>query len=350
MAIQDPKPLDPADKEIYSAVKKHWDSIAKPLDGLGIYEGIIAKTGMIQRTERPSVKNRTLLIFLSDNGIVKEGVSQSGTDVTHSVAQAIAEDRSTVCIMAGEAGVKICPVDIGMEGSRVEGIIDRRIRNGTRDFLKEPAMTEDEVRIAMDTGCEMVRHLKEEGNDVILLGEMGIGNTTTSTAVTCALLNLDPYEVTGRGAGLTDEKLKHKCDVISEALNRYTYDRDDAMKILTLFGGYDIAAMTGAIKAGSELDVPIVLDGLITLSAALMAERVYKGSSRACIASHKPKEPVSERIMKELLLDAPIDAGMALGEGTGAVLLMPQLDVCMALFDKGSRFDGIGIKAYERYK
>ena len=350
MVMQDPKLPDPADKEIYSAIKKHWDSIAKPLDGLGIYEGIIAGIGMIQRTQRPSVKNRTLLVFLSDNGIVEEGVSQCGPEVTHSVAVAMAQNRSTVCIMAKEAGVRVYPVDVGMEGSRVEGIMDRRIRNGTRDFLKEPAMTENEVRTAMETGYEAVGQLKEEGNDVILLGEMGIGNTTTATAVSCALLGLDPYEVTGRGAGLSGEKLSHKCDVINEALNRYTYNEDDAMKILTLFGGYDIAAMAGAVKAGNELNIPIILDGLITLSAALAAERIYTGCSRACVASHMPKEPVGERIMKELSLSAPINAGMALGEGTGAVLLMPQLDVCMALYDNGSRFDGIGVMAYERYK
>ena len=113
-----------------------------------------------------------------------------------------------------------------------------------------------------------VKQLKEEGNDIILLGEMGIGNTTTATAVSCAILKLDPDKVTGRGAGLTDDKLKHKCDVIDEALKKYEYDTADTMKILTLFGGYDIAAMAGAIMAGAELHVPIVLDGLITLTAA----------------------------------------------------------------------------------
>lgn len=339
-----------SDAKFHMAVRDHWDSIAKPIDGLGIYEEIIARIGGIQRSEAPAVRNRTLLIFLSDNGIVDEGVSQCDSSVTHSVAEAMAADRSTVCIMAREAGVRVYPADVGMKGEKVEGIADRRIRNGTRDFLKEPAMTQEEAELALNTGYEMVKQFKEEGNDIVLLGEMGIGNTTTATAVSCAILGLDPYEVTGRGAGLTDEKLMHKCDVINEALGRYGYDADDAMKILTLFGGYDIAAMAGAVKAGAELNVPVILDGLITLSAALTAERIYKGSSRACIASHMPKEPVGERIMKELSLEAPITAGMALGEGTGAVLLVPQLDVCMALYDKGSRFEGIGVEAYARYK
>ena len=342
--------MKPVDEKSYTEVKKHWDSIAKPLDGLGVYEEIIARIGGIQGTERPSVRCRTLLVFLSDNGIVKEGVSQCDASVTQSVAEAMAEDKSTVCIMAKEADVRVCPVDVGMEGSRVKGLTYRRIRNGTRDFLKEPAMTGEEVMTAMDTGCEMVKQLKKDGNEIILLGEMGIGNTTTATAVSCAILKLDPRKVTGRGAGLTDDMLKHKCDVIDEALKKYEYNAADTIKILTLFGGYDIAAMAGAIKAGTELHVPIVLDGLITLTAALAAEKICKGSSRACIASHMPREPVGERIIRELKLTAPIDANMALGEGTGAVLLMPQLDVCMALYDKGSRFDNIGVEAYRRYK
>ena len=289
-------------------------------------------------------------MFLSDNGIVEEGVSQSGSCVTHSVAEAMAEGRSTVCVMAGEAGTKVFPVDIGMKGDPVDGITYRRIRSGTGNFLKEPAMTMDEVNAAIEAGCDLIRQLKEEGNSIILLGEMGIGNTTTATALSCALLSLDPFEVTGHGAGLDDAGLLHKCRVIGEALDRYVYDSMDTLRILSLFGGFDIAAMTGAIKAGAELHVPIVLDGLITLTAALIAERLYKGSSRVCIASHTPREAAGREIMKELDLRAPVDADLALGEGTGAVLLMPQLDVCMALYDTGSSFDSIGVESYKRYR
>ena len=177
---------------------------------------------------------------------------------------------------------------------------------------------------------------------------MGIGNTSTSTAVSCALLNIMPDDVTGRGAGLSDEKKEHKRRVIGNALRKYRPEQDDVMGILSTFGGYDIAAMVGAILAGAICHMPVIADGLITLTAVLAAERLFPGTGDVCIASHNPREPLGKIILKELNLQAPVDADMALGEGTGAVLLMPMLDVCMNLYDEGLRFEGLKMDAYER--
>lgn len=340
--------LHPYDQGICQAVHRQWDELAKPLDGLGDFEKLTARIGAIQKSVKPSVKKRTLLVFLSDNGIVEEGVAQSGAEVTHKVAEAMARKHSTVCVMAEEAGVEVFPVDVGMKGAAVPGIKNCRIREGTRNFLREPAMTPEETRRAMETGYRMAQFLQKEGTELLLLGEMGIGNTTTATALGCAFLQLDPQKMTGRGAGLSDKGLLHKCNVISRALQSFPCQPQDPLEVLSRFGGYEIAAMVGAILYGAGHRLPVVLDGLITLCAALTAQRLAPGSADACIASHTPREPMGKAILSALGLNAPIDAGLALGEGTGAVLLMPLLDVCMALYDRGMRFSGIGIDAYQR--
>ncbi len=342
--------IGPVSSDAYDAVMKHWDSIAKPIEGLGLFERIIARIGSIKNTENVILKNRTLLIFLADNGIVEEGVSQCGQEVTHKVAQAMSRESSTVCVMAEKAGVNVHPVDVGMCGEKIPGIKDLRIRNGSRNFAKEPAMTMQETLDAIEKGFNEAVGICKEGADILLLGEMGIGNTSTATAVGCALLGLSPEEFTGRGAGLSDEKKAHKCGVISKALRKYDIQKDEVLKILATFGGYDIAAMTGAVIGGALCHTPVVADGLITLCAVLTAQRLFPGSKDHCIASHVPGEPLGRRILKELELSAPISADMALGEGTGAVLLMPLLDVCMNLYDKGQRFGGLDIDAYKRWK
>ncbi|MCR4806344.1 MAG: nicotinate-nucleotide--dimethylbenzimidazole phosphoribosyltransferase [Lachnospiraceae bacterium] len=343
------KKTEPVNREAYDAVIRHWDSIAKPLDGLGMFERLTARIGSIQGREDISVKNKSLLLFLSDNGVVEEGVSQCDSEVTHKVGQAMAQGLSTVCMMAERAGVSVHPVDIGMKGDHIEGIIDKRIRDGSRNFAKEPAMTIDETLEAIETGYEEAIRLYKEGTDILLLGEMGIGNTTTSTAVACAILKLDPTQMTGRGAGLDIEQSQHKGRVIENALRKYDLCQDDIIGILTTFGGYDIAAMTGAIAGGAHCHMPLVTDGLITLCAALTAEKLFPGTKDHCIASHVPKEPMGAHILKELGLFAPIDAGMALGEGTGGVLLMPLLDVCLSLYDKGLPFEGLKMDPYKRF-
>ena len=347
-----------SDKKYYDAVMAHWDSLAKPIEGLGDLERIVAQIGHIQHTDTPCIDHRTLLVFLSDNGIVAENVSQSNSSVTHSVAEAMSCGRSTVCVMSEKAGVDVLPVDIGMKGDPVPGIVYRRIREGSRDFYTESAMTLDETKQAIDTGREMASFAidddgsKGAGCDILLLGEMGIGNTSTATALGCALLGLDPREMVGRGAGLSQPQVEHKKNILSDALKKHEFNPDDTLKVLSIFGGYDIAGMVGAILEASKRHVPVILDGLITLSAALTASCLYNDADITdfCIPSHFPHELMGQRLIQELgYKKAPIDAGIALGEGTGAVLLMPLLDVCMHLYYNGQRFEALDLEPYERF-
>ncbi len=342
------KGLEVADGKAEKAVLHHWDSIGKPIEGLGLYEKLIARIGAIQHTNRPRTKKRKLLLFFSDNGIVESGVSQSDVSVTHKVAEATARKTSTASLMAQKADIELIPIDIGMKGEIIPSFHNCRVCEGSRNFLREKAMTEDETLAAIKAGYDLVHELEHDGLDLVLLGEMGVANTTTSTALGCAILKEDPKLFTGRGAGLSDAMLDHKVEVIAEAIERHGVI-DDPLEALATFGGYDIAGMVGSILACAELHVPVILDGLVTLVAALVSERLFPGISSVFIASHNPRERMGRLALETLGLKAPMDADLALGEGTGAILLVPQLDISLELYLKGISFDDLGMDAYTRY-
>jgi nicotinate-nucleotide--dimethylbenzimidazole phosphoribosyltransferase len=310
----------------------------------------------------------------ADNGIVEEGVTQSGQDVTEAVAAWMGRGESSVCKMAANAKADVIPIDIGinMEGSP-EGVLNRKIRMGTANFLKEPAMTGDELERAIETGIELVRDCKDKGYAMIATGEMGIGNTTTSSAVCAALLNLPPDKVTGRGAGLGDAGLSRKIEVIRQALDFHgiinsadeilhvsnvekkdkvkegNRSRDFAIMVLSIVGGLDIAGLTGVFIGGALYNIPIVIDGFISAVAGLAAERLLPGTREVMIPSHLGREEGMKYVLKELDLEPVIDGNMALGEGTGAVMLFPLLDTALALYRGGLKFEETEVAQYKNH-
>lgn len=342
------KSLKIIDQDAQEKVSRNWDAIAKPIDGLGLYESIISRIGGIQQTADPKVEKRSLILFFSDNGIAEEGVSQSDISVTHKVAEVTAKKQSTAFLMAQKANIDVISIDIGMKGAIISGIENRRISDGTKSFLDGDAMTIDQTIKAIDAGYNIISELKRNGLDLVLLGEMGVANTTTATAVGCALLGKDPLQYTGHGAGLSDQALKHKAEVISEGLRLHS-NAQGPLEVLSALGGYDIASMVGVILAGAKFHVPVILDGIVTYAAALVAETMFPGIKDVMIASHRPKEPMGRLMMESLGLRAPIDADLALGEGTGAILLVPQIDMSIELYRNGISFDGLGMESYRRY-
>lgn len=338
------------DENIRRKVWSNFDHAAKPIDGLGRFEAFIAQIGAIQGTERMDISKKAVIIMCADNGIVEEGISQSGQEVTLAVVKKMAERKTSVGKMAGTIGADTIPVDIGVNyNDKIPGVLDRKIRFGTRNFKKEPAMTEEEAVRAIFTGIEMVFECKEKGYKIVAMGEMGIGNTTTSSAVTAALLRCEASEVTGRGAGLSDEKLIHKQKLIAEAIDRYGLREADPLRILKTVGGLDIAGLAGVCIGGALYQVPIVLDGVISMAAALLAERLVPGSRDYLLPSHKGKEPAMEKLTKELGVKPIIDANMALGEGTGAVMMFSLLDIALSVYQDRTTFADMNIQQYERY-
>lgn len=338
------------DEDSRRKVLSNFDHVAKPIDSLGRFEVLTAQIGAIQGNEKIDISKKAVIIMCADNGIVEEGISQSGQEVTLAVVKCMAEGKSSVCKMAEIAGADTIPVDIGVNcKEKIPGVADKKIAFGTRNFKKEPAMTEEEAVRAIFTGIEMVFQCKEKGYKLLATGEMGIGNTTTSSAVTAALLGCGAAEVTGRGAGLNDEKLVHKQELITEAIDRYGLKEADALRILETVGGLDIAGLAGVCIGGALYHVPVVLDGVISMAAALLAERLVPGTREYLLPSHRGKEPAVERLAEELELTPVIDAGLALGEGTGAVMLFPLLDMALSVYQDRTTFADIHIEQYERF-
>ena len=354
--------IDPFNKSKYDEIRSRWDSIAKPLDSLGRFENITARIGAIHDSDDIDIRKRAVIIMCADNGIVEEGVSQSGQEVTAAVAGWMGRRESSVCRLAKAAHADIIPVDIGINSDvSPEGVIDRKVMKGTRNFAHGPAMTEDECMQAVDAGIDMVCECSVQGYKLLATGEMGIGNTTTGSALASALLGLDAQEVTGRGAGLSDAGLRKKISVIREAVEKLRSDAakdsstadirspEFAFKALSTVGGLEIAGMTGLFIGGAVFHVPVVIDGFISAVAALAAERICPGCKRSMIASHVGKEPGMKLILDELGLQPVIDARLALGEGTGAVMLFPLLDMAMTLYTDGLEFSQTDVEQYERF-
>lgn len=347
--------IEKPDQEIFYKVKATWDGISKPIDGLGDFETLICRIGAMKRDVAPRLENRTLVVMCADNGIVEEGISQSGKEITLAVAQALGKGISSACSIGKSAGVKVLPVDIGIDSDeKPEGVLDKKVSKGTRNFLKEPAMAEQEVTEAISAGIDIARDLASRKIDIIAVGEMGIGNTTTAAAVLTALLTADPDELVGRGAGLSDEGLDRKREVIRKSLEKYDFSsfdspREKSFEILRTLGGLDIAGMTGIFIGAAMSHLPVVIDGVISATAALLAERIAPGAREYMVPSHRGREKGNMAALRALGLEPFIDGNMALGEGTGALMLFPLLDVASDYYLKGASFSDYNIDEYKRF-
>ena len=340
--------IEAPEEQMRKKVQKNWDHVAKPLDGMGRFEALTAQIGAVLGTEVLDLSKKAVLIFCADNGIVEEGISQSGQEVTTAVVQAMGRNASSVGKMSAKAGAVTIPIDIGMshKGS-IPGVRNEKLRCGTRNFRREPAMTEEETVKAIATGIKLVQECKRDGYMLLATGEMGIGNTTTSAALAAILLDEKPENVTGYGAGLTNEGLKNKTETVRKACEMYSGYKDDALKLLSCIGGLDIAGLAGVFIGGAEYGIPVVIDGLISGIAALTAEYMSPGTKKYMIASHAGKEPALKKIITHLELKPVIDANLALGEGSGAVMVFPLLDMAMSVYNESNTFENIDMEAYE---
>ena len=293
--------ITPPDEAARAAAKTRWDSLAKPLGSLGLLEDAITKIAALRGSVDVRLSDRRLLVFCADNGVVAQGVTQCGSEVTAKVAQALAEGHSSVSPIGRTANCFVTPVDVGMLNfPGHSGVLDRRIRNGTADISLGPAMRRGECLAAMEAGAALAKQSAAAGADVLLIGEMGIGNTTTAAAVVSVLLGLDPAVVTGRGAGLSDEGLSRKRAVIKQAIALNSPDPDDPADVLTKVGGLDLAAMCGAYLGAAASRVPAVIDGFISAAAALCALRMCPEAGKAMLASHVSGEPAGQILMDAL--------------------------------------------------
>ncbi|MBQ9249288.1 MAG: nicotinate-nucleotide--dimethylbenzimidazole phosphoribosyltransferase [Oscillospiraceae bacterium] len=323
---------------------RRWDSLAKPLGSLGAMEEAVVRMAAATGNVDPEINRRVLLVFCADNGVVAQGVSQCGSEVTAAVANALAKGESTVCHMARAARCAVQPVDMGiLDFPGCKGLVSCRIRNGTGDISSGPAMTRDECLSAIRAGAGLAM---VQDADILAVGEMGIGNSTTAAAVTSILLGLAPEKLTGRGAGLSDAGLARKVEAIRRAVAVNKPDPEDPIDVLAKVGGLDLAAMCGAFLGAALCRVPVLIDGAISAAAALCAVRLFPEAKTAMLASHVSAEPAGRPLLKALGLHPLLDAGLRLGEGSGAVAALPLLDLALAVYRSGHDFKALGIKAY----
>ena len=330
-----------------AAATARWNGLAKPLGSLGLLEDSITRIAALTGSEEVRLQTRSLLVLCADNGVVAQGVTQSDASVTGAVARALAAGESTVCHMAKTVCCTVVPVDMGMLNfAPTPGVWNCRAANATADITLGPAMPRAVCLAAIETGVELVARCKAQGVDILATGEMGIGNTTTSSAVASLLLGQPPERVTGRGAGLSDVGLARKRVAIQTALAVNRPDPTDPVDVLAKVGGLDLAGLCGVFLGGALCRVPVLVDGFISAVAALCAVRLCPKAACAMLASHVSAEPAGALVLEALGLSPLIHAGMRLGEGSGAVAALPLLDMALAVYQSGQTFGRLGIEAY----
>ena len=335
------------DETAACAARTIWNNLAKPLGSLGLLEESIVRIAALTGDANVRLQKRTLLVLCADNGVVAQGVTQTDSSVTAAIAMALAAGESTVCHMARIANCRVQPVDIGVLNlPQIQGVWDYHVCRGTKDITKQPAMTREQCVKAMMVGIEMVKRLAQENVQIIATGEMGIGNTTTSSAVASVLLHQPVSAMTGRGAGLSDAGLCRKKTAIETALTLHRPDAADIVDVLCKVGGADIAGLCGVFLGGAVYRVPILVDGFISAVAALCAIQLCPNAHCALLASHVSAEPAGEMLLHALHLKPLITAEMRLGEGSGAVAALPLLDMALAVYHSGQTFGHLGIDAY----
>ena len=345
------KSVKEADGTAVKQALRRWDQVAKPLNSLGVLEEDIVRIAGASGTAAVDIGKKAIVVMCADNGIVEEGVTQTGQEVTAMVADNFTKSSTSVCAMSKVAGVDLFPVDIGMAVDVPSVTVkEEKVAYGTRNFSKEPAMTREEVWQAIEIGIRKVEQLKEQGYEMIATGEMGIGNTTTSSAVASVLLSVAPEQVTGRGAGLSSAGLEKKISVIKDAIANYQPDKEDPVDVLSKVGGLDIAGLTGVFLGGALYRVPVVIDGFISSVAALCAARMVPVSKSYFLPSHVSKEPAGAMLLEALELSPLLTCNMSLGEGTGAVAVIPVLEMGLSVYREMTTFEKAKIEQYEVLK
>lgn len=337
--------------EAMAKTQARLDSLTKPLGSLGRLEDMVKQMTGITGELFPKVDKKAVVIMCADNGIVEEGVSSCPKSVTASVTRNFTRGITGINVLAQHAGAEIVVVDIGVDDDLdCPGILNRKIRKGTWNMAKGPAMTRAEAIQAIETGISVVSELKEKGINLLGTGEMGIGNTATSSAVSAVLTGVSLEHMVGKGSGLTQEGLENKTKVIKRAIEVNNPNPQDPIDVLAKVGGFDIAGLTGCFLGAACHRIPIFIDGFISAAAALVAIKIKPETANFIFPSHGSAEPGSKKIMEAMGLEPFLHLGMRLGEGTGAALAFHILDAAFAAYTSMGTFGDAEIEQYKPLK
>ena len=332
------------DRNAMEDARRRQASLTKPPGSLGLLEEISVRLCGIKGEMTADLGGKVIILCAADHGVVEEGVSAYPQEVTAQMLANFADRGAAINVLAGYAGARVVLVDIGTVGEgSLPGVVDRRIRAGTANIAQGPAMSRKEAERAVATGIELAGQEISGGAGMIATGDMGIGNTTPSSALVAAFTGLPAEAVVGRGTGLDDTALDAKTRVVEKALAANRPGSDDPVGALAGVGGLEIGAMAGVILGGVMERVPVVIDGFISGAAALLAERICPGAKNFMFASHLSEEPGHKAALDELSLEPFINLNMRLGEGTGAALAMPVIEVALKLLNEMATFDEAGV-------
>ncbi|WP_202968502.1 nicotinate-nucleotide--dimethylbenzimidazole phosphoribosyltransferase [Pseudonocardia sp. HH130629-09] len=336
----------PVDEAARAAARDRLDRMTKPRGALGRVEDVAVALAGIAGAEVPPVPSpAAVAIFAGDHGVHAQGVTPWPQEVTAQMVANFTAGGAVVNAFARQLGAEVLVVDVGVaaELDAVPGLLPRKVAFGTADMTAGPAMTREQARAALEHGIEVARDLVAAGNRCLLTGDMGIANTTAAAALVCAFTGADPAVATGRGTGVDDETLARKTDVVRRALERHRPDPADPLGVLAAVGGLEHAGLAGFVLGAAALRTPVVLDGIIAGSAALVAAAFAPEVAGYCLAGHRSAEPGGALALDHLGLAPLLELDMRLGEGTGALLALPVLQGAARAMADVATFDAAGV-------
>jgi len=335
------------DAAVMKQAQENFSNIAIPIGSLGVLETLARRVCAITGDIRPSVDRKCIVIMCADNGVTDKGVSSCPKDVTKQVSINFTRGIATVNALSEHAGADLYVVDVGIDADiDVDGIVNRKLRKGTWDISEGPAMTREEAEALIVAGIEAVGELKYKGYNLLGTGEMGIGNTTTSSAVVAAITGGEIEELVGKGAGLTREAYKYKKEIVQQALDVNKPDPSDGIDVLAKVGGFDIAGLVGVFIGGAYHRIPVLMDGFISGAAALLATVIEPKVKEYIFPSHGSAEPGTQAVFRALDMKPYLDLGMRLGEGTGAALGFHIVDAAVSTYKRVGTFDQANFEKY----
>lgn len=311
------------------------NGLAKPIGGLGGLETLAIKIAGIENTADIKIAKRCCLLFAGDHGVVAEGVSATPKEVTYMQSINAVKRTNTVGVLTklNHCDLKVTDVGVDYDFDPKDGVIDKKVAYGTNDFVNEDAMTREQAEQAIQAGMDVAKQAIDEGNDILLIGELGIANTSSASAIIAAALNLPADKVVGRGSIISDKRLLHKRDIVQLGLDNRQPNFEDGLDILSKVGGYELGALAGAIIQAANSGVPLILDGFLTYAACILTQKFIPDIGAHVVASHASREYGTSVALHSLGLESDFNLDLAVGEGSGAALLLPWLDAIDSLLN-----------------
>ncbi|MFZ5584885.1 MAG: nicotinate-nucleotide--dimethylbenzimidazole phosphoribosyltransferase [Thermodesulfobacteriota bacterium] len=341
--------ISPPDPSPGEAAQAHLDNLTKPRGSLGRLEELARRLCVMRGAARLAQPQAAVAVFAADHGVVAAGVSLYPREVTAQMVFNFLAGGAGINVLARQSGARVRVVDVGVdhEFDDVPDLIQAKVRRGTRNLLEEPAMTRQEALAAIAAGAGVAGQLMGQGADLLIPGDMGIGNTTPCAAITAALCGLPPAAVAGRGTGLDDQGLARKVAVLEAALARHRPDPADPLGVLAALGGLEIAAICGFVLGAAARRTPVILDGFISTTGALVACRLAPAAAAYVIVGHASQE-IGHRAQCEALGQRPLlDLDLRLGEGTGAALALNLVRAAVAIYNEMATFESAGVTGDE---